>query len=156
MSLLDTVQVHITEAMKAKDDLKLNTLRSIKAALDRYRVDQQKPIDEKIEQNILNTLAKQRLEAAEAFHKGERTALALKEEAEHAIIKAYMLIDATEQEIEAAVNALFDVDNPSPHFEHVKPAMKQMGLFIKAAQERLTGKRVDGKILSEKVKAKLT
>ena len=73
--------------------------------------------------------------------------MADKEEAELAILEGYMPAGATEAEIAEAIGAAL-ADNPGA-------TAKQMGLVMKAAQAKLAGKRVDGKALSEAVKARL-
>lgn len=144
MALLDKIQLDMTAAMKAGEHLKLNTLRSVKTALDRYRVDKRKPVDEKAEQEVLSTLAKQRTEAAEAFTKGGRTVSAEKELAERGILEQYMSPLATKDEIDFAIEgAVTGCAKPNP------------GLVMKAAQSALAGKRVDNKALMEQIKARL-
>jgi uncharacterized protein YqeY len=82
------------------------------------------------------------------FRKGDRAELADKEEAEVKIIESYMPAAPGEQEIEDAIaSALAETGATSA---------KQMGLVMKAAQAKLAGKRVDGKALSEKVRARLS
>jgi uncharacterized protein YqeY len=148
MTLLDKIQTDMIAAMKAKAQLKLDTLRSVKLALDRYRVDQRKPINEAAEQSILITLAKQRSEAAEAFRNAGRIESADKELAELQVIESYMLPEATETETDAAIaKAIAELTVPL--------SMKAMGTIINHVQTQLTGKRVNGKLLSDKVKARL-
>jgi len=147
MRLLDRIQNDMTAAMKARDEARLSALRLIKAALKRHEVDTGKPLDEQTELKVLNTLVKQRQEAIEMFRKGGRNDLADKEEAERKIIESYMPPEATEAEMDAAVEAAIgETGATSP---------KQMGAVMKAAQAKLAGKRVDGKALSEKVRARL-
>lgn len=153
MSLLEKIQADIVTAMKAKDELRLNTLRSVKTALDRYRTDQQKPLDETVEQNILNTLCKQRKEAAEAFRTGGRIEMADKEDAELLVLQGYMLQEATEDQIDEAVAAAVHALQAA---SSIPLSMKSMGTIMKDVTARLTGFRVDGKIVSGKVKAILT
>lgn len=148
MALLDEIQSDMTAAMKARDEARLNALRLIKAALKRHEVDTGKPLDAQAELKVLNTLLKQRQEAIEMFRQGGRLDLAEKEEAERKIIEAYMPAEATEAEIEAAVRAAIE--------ETGAASVKQMGAVMKAAQAKLAGKRVDGKALSEKVRARLS
>ena len=106
-----------------------------------------KPLDEKAELQVLNMLIKQRREAAQMFRQGGRPELADKEEAELKLIEAYMPAPASDGEIEAAIaEALAETG---------VAALKQMGVVMKAAQARLSGKRVDGKALSDKVRARL-
>ena len=147
MALLDQIQTDMVAAMRAKEELKLNAIRMIKAALKKHEVDSMKPLDEATELQILGTLIKQRREAADMFRKGNREELAEKEEAELKLIESYMPSGPTEQEIEDAIaQALAETG---------ATAQKQMGLVMKAAQAKLAGKRVDGKALSEKVRARL-
>ena len=147
MPLLDRIQKDMAEAMKAREEARLSALRLIKAALKKHQVDTMKPLDEKAELQILASLVKQRKEAAALFRQGGRPELADKEEAELALIESYMPAAATVEEMEAAVAAALA--------ETGATSAKQMGLVMKAAQARLAGKRVDGKTLSEMVKAKL-
>ena len=133
--------------MKSRDEARLGALRMIKAALMKQKVDSPKPVDQAAEMQVLKTLIKQRIEAAEAFRKAGRAEQAEKEEAERALIETYLPAAASEQEIEAAVaEALAETGATSP---------KQMGLVMKAAQARLKGKTVDGKALSDKVRSRL-
>ena len=147
MPLLDTIQKDMIAAMKAKDEARLGAVRMIKTALKKHEIDSMKPLDEATEMQVMNTLIKQRRESAELFHKGGREELAAKEEAEIKLIEAYLPAAPSEAEIEAAVNeAMVETGANSP---------KQMGAVMKAAQAKLIGKRVDGKVLSELVKKKL-
>ena len=147
MALLDRIQTDMVAAMRAKDELKLNAIRMIKTALKKHEVDSMKPLDEGTELQILGTLIKQRREAADMFRKGDRAELADKEEAELRLIESYMPSAPSEQEIDAAIAAAMA--------ETGATSAKQMGAVMKAAQAKLAGKRVDGKALSEKVRAKL-
>jgi uncharacterized protein YqeY len=148
MALLDRIQSDMTAAMRAKDEARLNAIRMIKAALKKNEIDSMKPLDEATELQVLNTLIKQRREAAEMFRKGGRTELAEKEETELKLIESYMPAGASEAEIDAAIAAAMA--------ETGVTSLKQMGVVMKATQAKLTGKRVDGKALSEKVRAKLS
>jgi uncharacterized protein YqeY len=148
MPLLDKIQKDMVEAMKAKDEARLSAVRMIKAALMKQKVDSPKPIDEAAEMAILNMLMKQRTESAEMFRKGGRGDMAEKEEAERTLIESYMPAPATPEEIEEAITgALAETPGASA---------KQMGVVMKAAQAKLAGKRVDGKALSDKVRARLS
>ena len=148
MALLDRIQTDMVAAMRAKEEMKLNAIRMIKAALKKHEVDSMKPLDEPTEMQILNSLIKQRRESAEMFRKGGRPELADKEEAELKIVESYMPASASEAEIDAAIaEALAETGATSA---------KQMGVVMKAAQAKLAGKRVEGKALSDKVRARLS
>jgi len=147
MPLLERIQKDMAQAMKARDEARLSALRMIKTALKKHEVDSMKSLDEKAELQILASLVKQRKEAAGMFRQGGRPELAEKEEAELVLIESYMPIAATPEEMEAAVAVALA--------ETGATAAKQMGVVMKAAQARLAGKRVDGKTLSEMVRARL-
>jgi hypothetical protein len=147
MALLDRIQTDLVAAMRAKDELKLNAIRMIKTALKKHEVDSMKPLDEPTELQILGTLIKQRREAADMFRKGDRAELADKEEAELKLIESYMPAAPSDQEVDDAIAAALS--------ETGATSAKQMGLVMKATQAKLAGKRVDGKAVSEKVRAKL-
>jgi uncharacterized protein YqeY len=147
MPLLDRIQKDMVEAMKAKDEARLNAIRMIKTLLKKHEVDSMKPLDEAAEMQVLNSLLKQRREAADMYRKGGREDLAAKEEQELKLVEAYMPASASEEEIEAAIAAAIA--------ETGITSLKQMGVVMKATQAKLTGKRVDGKALSDKVRSRL-
>ena len=148
MPLLEQIQKDMVAAMKAKDELRLSVVRMIKTALKKHEVDAMKPLDEATEMQVLNTLLKQRRESVDMFRKGGREELAQKEEAELKMIEAYLPANASDEELDAAVAAAIA--------ETGATTAKQMGLVMKAAQAKLAGKRMDGKALSDRVRAKLS
>jgi len=147
MALIDQVQKDMVAAMKAREEARLSALRMIKAALMKLKVDSPKPVDEAAEMQVLKSLIKQRTEAADAFRKAGRAEQAAKEEAERALIETYLPAAATVAEMDDAIAAALA--------ETGITSLKQMGVVMKAAQARLQGKTVDGKALSDKVRAKL-
>lgn len=147
MTLLEQVQQDLVSAMKAKDELRLSTARMIKTALKKVEVDSMKPLDDAAGQQVLRSLVKQRIDAAEMFRKGGRTDLAEKEESERLLIESYLPASASPEEMESAISAAIS--------ETGATGAKQMGLVMKAAQAKLAGKNVDGRQLSELVKARL-
>jgi uncharacterized protein YqeY len=148
MALMEHVQKDMVTAMKAHESTRLDALRMLKTALMKHKVDTMKELDEQSELQILNMLVKQRRESADMFRKGNRPELADKEEAELKLIESYMPSAPTEAEIDAAIAAAIA--------EAGTPSIKQMGVVMKAAQAKLAGKRVDGKVLSDRVRAKLS
>ncbi|MCC7236623.1 MAG: GatB/YqeY domain-containing protein [Bryobacterales bacterium] len=147
MSLIERIQKDMVEAMKAKQETRLAAVRFIKTALLKYKADNMKEADEQAAQQLLNTLLKQRRESADMFRKGGREELAAKEEAEITVIEGYMPAMATDADIDAALAAALA--------ETGITSAKQMGVVMKAVQAHLAGKRVDGKALSDKVRARL-
>ena len=148
MALLEQIQKDMVQAMKTRDEPRLGTVRMIKAALKKHEIDSMKPLDEATELQVMSTLIKQRREAADLYRKGNRPDLADKEEAELKLIESYLPAAPSDQEMNAAIDqALAETGATSA---------KQMGQVMKAAQAKLAGKHVDGKALSEKVKARLS
>ena|SRR5882672_7480424 len=150
MSLIEQIQKDITEAMKARAEQKLSTLRMVKSALKNKEVEKMAPLDDKESQQILTTLIKQRKESIEQFTKGGRQEMADKEAAEIILIEAYLPKAAGEAEIVAGVKAAIA--------EMGSPTMKEMGTVMKNAMARFAaaGMRVDGKVVSEAVKKELS
>jgi uncharacterized protein len=148
MPLLDQIQKDMVAAMKAKDEARLSAIRMLKAALQKYQVDSMKPLDEAAEMQVLNTIVKQRREAVEMFRNGGRPELADKEAAELALVEAYLPAAPSDEEIDAAIDASIA--------ETGITEKAKMGQVMNAAKAKLAGKRVDGKALSEKVRAKLS
>jgi uncharacterized protein YqeY len=148
MPLLDQLQKDLVAAMKAKDEARLSTVRMIKSALQKAHTDGSGPHDDAADQQILKSLVKQRIDAAEMFRKGGREESAVKEESEKKIIESYLPAAATEEETASAIDAAIA--------ETGATSSKQMGLVMKAVQAKLAGKTLDGKAISEKVKARLS
>jgi uncharacterized protein len=90
---------------------------------------------------------KQRQESAAMFRQGGRPELADKEEVEMRLIETFLPSAPSEEEMAAAIAGALE--------ETGITSLKQMGVVMKAAQAKLAGKRVDGKVLSDKVRAKL-
>jgi uncharacterized protein YqeY len=74
MPLIDQVQKDMVAAMKARQEARLSALRMIKAALMKLKVDSPKPLDEAAEMQVLKSLIKQRIDAADAFRKRKPSA----------------------------------------------------------------------------------
>lgn len=147
MALIDKVQLDMVAAMKGRDAARLSALRMIKAALMKLKVDSPKPLDEAAEMQVLKSLIKQRTEAADMFRLAGRAEQAQKEESERELIQTYLPAAASESEIETAIrDAMAETGATS---------LKQMGVVMKAVQSKLSGKTVDGKTLSEKVRSLL-
>jgi len=149
MSLIEKIQQDITTAMKARAEVRLSTLRMVKAALMNRKIEKMAELDEKEAQQVLSTLIKQRRDSIEQFTKGGRKEMADKEAAEIALIEAYLPKAASQGEIEAGVKAVIAAMG--------SPTMKDMGTVMKNAMAKFAsqGIRVDGKVVSEAVKTEL-
>jgi hypothetical protein len=148
MALIDQLQKDLLVLMRAKDEARLSAVRLLKAALMKEKVDSMKPLDEAAEMKVLNSIVKQRQDAADMYRKGGRPEQAEKEEAERRVIESYMPAAATDAELDAAIAEALA--------ETAATSSKQMGLVMNAVKAKLTGKRIDGKLLSGKVKEKLS
>lgn len=148
MSLAEQIQKDIVSAMKAKDELRLSVLRMIKSALQLKEVEKIRSLDAAESIQLLQTLVKQRKESIEQFAKGGRQDLVDKETSELKIIETYLPAGASEAEMDAAISKAIT--------ELGATSIKQMGAVVKAAKEALTGKAVDGKALSDRVRDRLS
>jgi uncharacterized protein YqeY len=151
----ERIATDIITAMKAKEADKVTTLRMVKSALKNREIDKREPLTDAEEQSILTTLLKQRRESVEQFTKGDRPELAAKEQVEIGLIEGYMPQAASEDDLRALIAgavAHITADNGG-----TKPGPKDMGAVMKVAQQRIlaSGKRADGKLVSELVKAEL-
>jgi hypothetical protein len=147
MNITSQVQKDMVVAMKARQELRLSTLRMVKSALKNKEIDKRAPLDEKEEMQILSTLIKQRHDAAEQFTKGNRPELAAKELEEIVFIEGYLPKAVGPAEIAAAVQSVIA--------EMGSPTAKEMGTIMKNVMARFAGARIDGKLVSEAVKKAL-
>ncbi len=148
MTLFEKIVADITEAMKAKDTERLSTLRMVKANLMNRKIEKGSELTDEEVQKALQSLVKQRRDSIEQYEKGGRGELAAKEAVEISHIEVYLPQAATPEEIEQAVaEAVVETGATS---------MKEMGVVMKAAQVKLSGKSADGRLVSESVKAKLS
>ena len=147
MALIELISKDLTEAMKAKDELRLSVLRMVKTALKNKEIEKIRALDDAESLQVLQTLVKQRRESVEQFTRGGRQDLADKETKEIAIIEKYLPAGATDAEMNAAIEtAIAETGANSP---------KQMGAVIKVARTELEGKTVDGKVLADRVRERL-
>ena len=147
MPIVDQINRDLTEAMKAKEAERLSAIRMIKTALKLRETDLPGEVDDAEAMKVLNTLLKQRREAAEQYRAGHREELAQKEEREALIIQSYLPASASDEEISRAVDESIA--------EVAASSMKDMGAVMKAVRSKLEGKTIDGKALSDLVKTKL-
>lgn len=150
MTILERVSQGMVAAMKARDQPRTDALRFLKAELQKKEIDQRAPIEDAHAIQVIQSLAKQRQDSIDQFEKAGRTELAAKEKAELAILKSFLPEDVSDADIGAAVErAASELGATSP---------KDMGAVMKAALAalRATGMSVDGKKVSEAVKARLS
>lgn len=147
MSLRDRLSEDLKSAMKSRDQLRMDVIRMIKAAVLNKEVELKQDLDDAAMSRIMTTLIKQRKEAAEQFEKGNRQDLAVKERQEIVIIEGYLPTALSTDEVARIVEAVIKESGAS--------SLKDMGQVMKAVMARLAGQSVDGKVVSDLVKAAL-
>jgi uncharacterized protein YqeY len=147
MSLRDRLTEDLKLAMKARDQLRMDVIRMIKAAVLNKEVEMKKDLDDAEMSRIMTTMIKQRKESVEQFEKGQRAELAAKERQEISIIEAYLPKALSPEELDRTVDAVIR--------ESGATSAKEMGAVMKAVMARLAGQPVDGKHVSDLVRSKL-
>jgi uncharacterized protein YqeY len=147
MPLIDDVNRGITEAMKSREQEVLGALRMLKTALTNKEIEKGRPLDAAESLQVVSMLVKQRRDSIEQFTKGGRQELADKEAREIAILERFQPPAATPEAIADAVAAAVA--------ETGATTARDFGKVMKAAMARLAGSSVDGKLVSEAVKARL-
>ena len=148
MSLRDRLTEDLKLAMKSRDQLRMDVIRMIKAAILNKEVELKKDLDDAEMSRIMTTLIKQRRESVEQFEKAQRTELADKERKEISIIESYLPQPLSLQELEEVITSVLK--------ETGARSLKDMGVVMKAVMARLVAQAVDGKQISDLVRAKLT
>lgn len=148
MPIVEQISRDIIESMKAKEAERLSALRMVKTALTMRQSELPAGVDDTEAVRVLNSILKQRRDAAEQYRAANREDLAVKEENEARIIQTYLPASASEEEMTAAVEEAIA--------ETGAASMKDMGSVMKVVRSKLEGKTVDGKALSDLVKAKLS
>jgi uncharacterized protein YqeY len=150
VSLSERIQSELVDAMKRKDALKVSVLRMTKAALKNKEIELRKPLSPDEENQVLQTLVKQRTESIETFEKGGRADLVEKETLERDLLRSYLPEAISGAEVERVVGEVVEALGAS--------SAKDVGAVMKEALARLkaTGKTVDGKAVNAVVRAKLS
>src|SRR5215471_3990308 len=144
---MDDVNAAIANAMRQHDAVRLGALRMLKAALMNKEVERGKALDDSDARLVVNSLVKQRRDSIEQFVNGGRQDLADKEAAEIRVLESYLPPAADPAAIDRAIaEAVAETGAASP---------KDMGKVMKAAMAKLAGQTVDGKVVNERVRAKL-
>ncbi len=145
MSLFDTISNDIKSAMLAKDKIKLEALRGVKKEFIEAKTAKGATgeLPDDVALKILAKMVKQRRESAQIYIDQNRPDLAESEQAEAAIIEAYMPKQLTDEELTAQLKAIIaETGATSP---------QEMGKVMGVASKRLAG-RADGRAISTKVK----
>ena len=149
--LRDDINTAVKEAMKAKDERKLSTLRMINSSIKNADIDARgqgkQPLSDDEILGLLQKMIKQRQESVELYDKGGRAELAAQEREEIAVISAYLPKQMSEDEVKAAIAATIKDTGAA--------GMKDMGKVIGALKAKYAGQMDFGKA-SGLVKAALT
>jgi uncharacterized protein YqeY len=147
MSLRDRFTEDLKQAMKARDQLRMDVIRMIKAAILNKEIELKKDLDDAELSRVMTTLVKQRREAVEQYEKANRSDLAGKERQEIAIIEGYLPKALSPDELAQLVETVIR--------ETGAAGLKDMGAAMKAVMARLAGQTVDGKQVSDLVRSRL-
>ena len=149
VSLVDRIQQDLTAAMKAREAERTSALRMAKAALMNQEIEKRSPLDDAEAARVLQALVRQREDSVFQFRKANRPELVQKEENEITLLKSYLPAEASEADIQAAVEkAVAETGAASP---------KDMGKAMKAALAALEaqGKPADGRKVSDAMRKRL-
>jgi uncharacterized protein YqeY len=141
------VNTSITEAMKAKDQVRLSAFRMLKAAIMNKGVEKGRDLDDPEVLQVVGALAKQRRDSIEQFAKAGRTDLVDKETADLKVLEELLPPSASAEDIASAVAAAVAETGAS--------SAKDMGKVMKAVMPKLAGKTADGKAVNEAVRRAL-
>lgn len=147
MSLHDRLTEDLKLAMKARDQLRMDVIRMIKAAVMNREMEIKKDLDDAEMSRVMTTMIKQRRESVEQFEKGNRAELAAKERQEIIILESYLPQALSLEQLSTVVDAVIQ--------ETGAQSLKEMGSVMKAVMVRVAGQPVDGKQISDLVRAKL-
>lgn len=147
MDINAKLNAEMVVAAKAKDKVRLSTIRMLKTALHNKEIDLMRPLNENETLQILSAIVKQRKDSIEQFVKGGRSDLVEKEEAELKVVQEFMPAQMSAEEVETVIKKAIA--------EAGAVSIKDMGKVMKILIPQLTDK-ADGKTVGEKVKAFLS
>lgn len=143
----ERLDADLKDAMRAKDEIKLTTIRALKSAIKYKEVEgEAKVLDEAAIIGVITTQVKQRRDAAAEFKAANRTDLAEKEEKEIVVLQAYLPAQLSADELAAQISAAIA--------EAGAKSVKDLGAVMKIVTPRLKG-QAEGKAISEEVKLQL-
>lgn len=147
MSLQDEISADLKDAMRAKDEAKLSSLRLVLTAIKKREKEVLRSLEDQEVISVISTQIKQRRESIDQYRKAGRKDLVKAEENELQVLQAYMPEQLTEEEMSQALDQVIA--------EVGAASMKDMGKVMKAAMAKLAG-RADGRVINEMVKVKLS
>lgn len=145
-SLKTRIQDDMKTAMRAKEALRLGTIRMLLAAIKQREIDERITLDDANVLSVINKMVKQRHDSATQFRQANRLELAEKEEQEIALLTAYLPTQLTDAEVDKIVTDAVQSTRAK--------TMKEMGAIMKIIGPKVHG-RTDMKKLTDIVKSKL-
>ncbi len=146
MQLRERLTEEMKEAMKARDELRLSTIRLVKSAVRNREIELKRELDDSGIREVVATLVKQRRESITLYRQGGRDDLAKKEERELSVLLGFLPPQLSRAELEELVAKVI--------MECGATGSKEMGKVMKALTPLVSG-RADGKIVAEVVREKL-
>jgi uncharacterized protein YqeY len=143
MALKDQLQADLKDAMRQRDERRRDTLRFVLSAIHNAEIDAGAALDDEGVQDVLSKQAKQRREAIEEFGKAQRNDLVEKEQAELAVISAYLPEQISRDELVAAAREAIAESGAS--------GPRDIGKVMPALMQRFRG-RVDGREVNDVVR----
>jgi len=148
MNLQAEISAALKDAMRAKDEAKLASLRLVLTAIkNREKEVVRRSLENPEIISLISTQIKQRKESIDHYRKAGRDDLVKAEESELQILQAYMPEELSAEEMSQALDEVIS--------EVGAVSIKDMGKVMKAAMAKLAG-RADGRVINEMVKAKLS
>ena len=147
MSLKETISQQLVGATKAKDAVRVNTLRMLRAAIKNREVELRAELEDGEVMRVIGSQIKQRKESIRQYEEGGRSDLAKKEEDERDILMSFMPEQMSEEDVTGIVLEVIDELDAND--------MKDMGMVMKGAMARFAGS-ADGKMVNEIVKRTLS
>jgi uncharacterized protein YqeY len=147
MSLQEQISAALKDAMRARDEAQMATLRLVLTAIKKREKEARSLLEDQEVISVITAQIKQRRESIEQYRKAGREDLAQSEENELQILQGYMPEQVSEEEISNTLDEIIA--------EVGAVSMKDMGKVMKAAMARLAGK-AEGGAINAMVKAKLS
>ena len=147
MDIRQRLDEDLKTAMRARDTVRLETVRNVRGAMRAREIDSGKELDDQEIAKLIRGLVKQREDSISQYREGGRNDLVERESAEKALLEAYLPAGPSGADVERVVGEVIAELGAS--------TMKDMGRVMKAVSERLGGS-ADGKLVSAVVKSKLT
>ena len=146
MTLLTQIQVQVKDAMKARDKLKLSTLRMLVAAIKQKEIDTRTELSDDEVISIIEKQVQQRLESAEQYKSAGRDELFEKESQEAEILTTYLPEKMSEEEVAEMIEKIMS--------DMGEVTMKEMGNLM-ATLKNQAGSKIDMKLASQMVRDKI-